>query len=310
MQSADLPALAVKFQNDSIDGGYIDHSSLGDLGPRSLEAGLLVKLGKSLPGSEGKIDVGARAAGAEIHDGSLDVVAVVLDVNLLAAPGVGGLASHDVVGGLAPGGSGKSNNHVGVSDGLSASSSGASVVVDGDVDVLVLHGAAGTASGWGGGRSVSGRGCWGIGRGNIGRGGGLGLLDGLGLLNNGRGRRDYRSGRGGRSSFGGGRCGRGRNIGAGGLLGSRSRRVDRRLGSGLGWGARGLGDLVEVAGRSGGSLSDGLVVVPDGGVNNDGLGDDLGLVDERALVKRRSSDEGAEEGGSEDSGGLHFCGSW
>jgi hypothetical protein len=59
--------------------------------------------------------------------------------------------------------------------------------------------------------------------------------------------------------------------------------------------------LVEVASRSGGGFSDDGLVVVNGGVDNHGLGDDLGLVDEGALVKRRSDGEGAEEHGGEDS---------
>jgi hypothetical protein len=163
------------------------------LGPRGLEAGLLVKTSELLPGSEGEIDVLASAAGAEIHDGGLDGVAVVLDLDLLSAPRVGGSTSHNVVGGLAPGGRREGNDHVSVMKLGTASAEATVVVVDGHVDVLV-----GRAAGAGG--SGSGRG---VGR-RSGRGGGSWLrsrcrclVGWLGCLGGGGGRRgfSYRLGR-------------------------------------------------------------------------------------------------------------------
>jgi hypothetical protein len=116
---------------------------LGDLGPGGLEARLLVQTGKLLPCGEGEINVGASATGAEIHDGGLDGVAVVLDLDLLSAPGVGGGTGHDVVGGRAPGRGGKGNDHVGVVELGTASSETTVVVIDGHVNVGVLRASAG-----------------------------------------------------------------------------------------------------------------------------------------------------------------------
>jgi hypothetical protein len=276
------------------------------------------------PGGEGEINILASAAGAEIHDGGLDGVAVVVDLDLLSAPGVGSSTSHNVVGGLAPGGRGKGNDHVSVMKLGTAGAEATVVVVDGHVNVLVgLATGAGISGGRGrrGGsrRSISGRSVSRSGGGSGGSGwlgsrclvGWLGRLRGcgrrsfsyrLGLLDDrsgsrvgrGSGRRDRR-----RRGSGGGLW---RNRRNGGLLGSRS----LGSGSGLGHSAGGsLGLLVEVASGRGGGLGDGLVF-PDGGVDNHGLGNDLGLVGERAPVERSSNGERAEEQGREDSGSLHF----
>jgi hypothetical protein len=281
------------------------------LGPRSLEAGLLVQLGELLPCGKGKIDILTTAARAKVHDGGDDGVAVVVDLDLLSAPGVGSGTGHNVVSGLAPERSGKGDDHVSVVELSTASTETTVVVIDGHVNVGV-----GVASGGASGRrSRGGSGRWGVGSGrcNVSRGSWLGGLDRLGSLDDGRrrlndwlGLLNYRSGRrrrrGGRSRSGHlrRRC----DIGAGGLLWGRRRRR-----SGGSCSAGGLGLLVEVTGRGGGGLGDGLVVV-DSRVDNDGLGNDLSLVDERALVERRSDGEGAEEEGSEDSRGLHFGVCW
>jgi hypothetical protein len=87
-----------------------------------------------------------------------------------------------------------------------------------------------------------------------------------------------------------------RNVGARG--GGRSRRDVDRAGRNHNAGG-GLGLLVEVAGRGGGSLRDDGLVVVDGGVDNHGLGDDLGLVNEAALVHGRGKGASAEENGGE-----------
>lgn len=85
---------------------------------------------------------------------------------------------------------------------------------------------------------------------------------------------------------------------------SRSRSVGRE-GS---WSAGGDGLLLLVKGsrsrRDGTGSRRGLVTV-DSGVDDDDLSDNLGLVDERALVNRGSSGNGAEKERSEDSGSLH-----
>ena len=65
--------------------------------------------------------------------------------------------------------------------------------------------------------------------------------------------------------------------------------------------------LVEVATSSGGGLSCGDVVFPDGGVDNDGLIGDLSVGDEVAL-EGNSGGEGAEKDGSENLRGLHLVG--
>jgi hypothetical protein len=64
--------------------------------------------------------------------------------------------------------------------------------------------------------------------------------------------------------------------------------------------------LVEEAGRRG-SLGY-WSIVPDRGVDDDGLHDELSLGDIVALGQGHSGDEGAEEGGDEDVGGLHVVG--
>ena len=59
--------------------------------------------------------------------------------------------------------------------------------------------------------------------------------------------------------------------------------------------------------RGGGSLSDGGLVVPNGGVDNDGLHNELGLGDQVALhLERGGGGERAEKDRGEDVGGLHF----
>lgn len=101
-------------------------------------------------------------------------------------------------------------------------------------------------------------------------------------------------------SLGGGGGGLGRSS-----LGSdHSRRRGHDYSAG---GGRLAGLLVEFASAGGSGLS-GRLVVPDGGVDNDGLSDDLGLVDKGAPVERRSHGVGAEKDRSEDSGCLHFDG--
>jgi len=80
----------------------------------------------------------ARAARAHVHDGSLDRLALVLNLDLLSAPWVGGLASHGVVGGGSPSRLGNGNNHVVVVEGSAASTVSTVVVIDGDVDVREL----------------------------------------------------------------------------------------------------------------------------------------------------------------------------
>jgi len=92
----------------------------------------------------------ARAARAHIHDGGLDGVALVFNLDLLSAPGVGGGTGHDVVGGLAPSRLGEGDNHVRVVESSTASAEATSVVVDGDVDVGELGAAGATTRGVGG----------------------------------------------------------------------------------------------------------------------------------------------------------------
>lgn len=107
------------------------------------------------------------------------------------------------------------------------------------------------------------------------------------------------------------RRGRGRRAGLGLLnywsvgWGSRS------AGSGSSWGTARSGLLLLVeSGRVGGGRSagggHGSTIVVDSGVDDNGLSDNLGLVDEGALVDGRGGGEGAEEEGSENSRGLHF----
>lgn len=231
--------------------------------------------------------------------------ALVLDLDLLSTPGVGGFTGHDIVGGFTPRRLGESNDHVGIVENSAASTEATVVVVDGDVDIAVL-----LASG----RSVAGGGVrLGLRSGRSSRSSGTGgnwsglrswgdvrCLSG-GWLGRFRGRLGRRSRSRNRRR---GRCWglRRSNVDAGGLLDlggvgrSRGRgRLRRRGGSRLGL-------LVEQTLES---SRNGLVVVVDSGEDNDGLGDDLRLGDEGALVEGRSDGEGAEEQRGEDSRGLH-----
>jgi hypothetical protein len=259
-----------------------------------------------------------NAARAKVHDGGHDGLAALhLDADLLSAPRVGRLTSHNIVGRRAPKATGKGNDRVAVFEhGATGASGTLGDVVDCNLDVLVFHTTtrAGGSGGWGRGCGCGSSGCLSVSRRrNVGRGGGSWLRCGCGWLRflNGLRLLDYRSGCGSRRGCGCGCRNRRRRGGSGWLWGNRRNSgllLSRRLrgGSNLGRNAGGgLGLLVEVSSRSGGSLSDGLVV-PDGGVDDHGLGDDFGLVDERAPVERSSSGEGAEEQGSKDGRGLHF----
>jgi hypothetical protein len=295
-----------------------------DDAPRGLEAGGLGDA-KGLPGSAGQVDVvGALAAGAKVHDGSLGGGAVVVDLDLSSAPWVAGFTGHVVVGGSTlgvPEALGDGNNHHVVGEGLTASTGDARVVVDGDVDIRVAS--AGKASVLLGSRrrgSRSGAGSWGRGvdwlwlgsgsRSLGSRSGSLGRLW-LGLLWLGLFRLGLLRLRGRSRSLRRLRLGRGRRAGLGLLncwwsvgWGSRS------AGSGSSWGAAGSGLLLLVeSGRVGGGRSagsgHGSTVVVNRGVDDNDLSDNLGLVDKSALVDGRGGGEGAEEERGEDSGGLH-----
>lgn len=107
----------------------------------------------------------AGAARAQVHDGGRDSLAVVLDVDLLSAPGVGGLTCHSVVGGGAPGVGSEGNDHVGGVERLATGTKGTGERVDGQVtgEGLARAGAA-RAGGVGAGR----------GRGSVGDGSNVG----------------------------------------------------------------------------------------------------------------------------------------
>lgn len=285
---------------------------LGDLGPGdALVAGLLVGAGELLPGGHREIDVVAKALRAQVHDGSNDSAALEVGLDLLSTPWVAGFTGHPVVGGFTPGGLCERNDEHGVVELLTASTVRTRLdVVDGSV-TGELAGTAATVGRWAGWRCS-----WGCGR-RCGRrswgrcsavsGWGrrrrswcgswgwlrfdrLGLLDGLGLLN-GLWLLGYRGWRRGWS--------RGRSLGRRNVDARRHRRRCRRrrsVGRRLGGAGRnhGAGDL----GRLRGGCDRGVVV--DGGVDHHGLDNDLGLVDEIALVQRRSNGQGAEEHGGED----------
>lgn len=114
-------------------------TSLGKA-PVGLETGGLGDT-KSLPCSAGQVNVvKAFAARAQVHDGGLATLALVLNVDLSTAPWVAGGTSHDIVGGTTlgvPCTLGNGDNHHVVGEGLTAGTCGTGVVVDGDVDILV-----------------------------------------------------------------------------------------------------------------------------------------------------------------------------
>lgn len=106
--------------------------------PRGLVTSHLVRAGELLPYGRGKVEVVARAARAHVHDLRLDLVAVVLNLDLLAAPAVGGTAGHGIVGRSTPGRLGKGDDHVSVVEDVTARTGSTGGLVDGDVDVGVL----------------------------------------------------------------------------------------------------------------------------------------------------------------------------
>lgn len=110
---------------------------LGKLDPASLESCLLDIASKLIPGSQRKIDIMSNATGTEIHDSSFNKTTVVLDLDLLSAPGVGRPAGHDVVGGLTPSRLSQSNNRIVVVELGTACAIATVVVVDSDVNVRV-----------------------------------------------------------------------------------------------------------------------------------------------------------------------------
>lgn len=76
-----------------------------------------------------------KAARTHVHNGSLNRVALVFDLDLLSTPWVGRCSGHDIIGRFSPGRLGEGNNHVGVVELSATSAEAAVVVIDGDVNV-------------------------------------------------------------------------------------------------------------------------------------------------------------------------------
>lgn len=283
---------------------------LVDNGPATLDTGQLGHTDGS-PGSVREVEVVASAAGAQVHDGSIDRLAAVLDLDLLSAPLVGGLAGHGVVGGSAPGRGSEGDVEVSGVHGLTAGTKSAIERVDGQVDAAEALASAGGARRLLLGRGGSGSGSRGSNGGSRGDGSrSVGSLSGCWRSwGRSRGSRGLdrlgsrRSGGDNDNSGGGSRSLDGRSVDAGRLLDGSVGRSRGSSRSGLGLG----GLLVEVASGSGGGLSDGDFVVPDGGEDDYGLIGNLSLGDEIAL-EGGSSGHGAEKGGNENLGVLHVEG--
>jgi hypothetical protein len=104
----------------------------GHAGLEAVARGTAKAAGEFLPKRKGDIEAApASAAGAAVHDGGVSGVAVIADADILVAPRVGGGAGGGVVGGGTEAVDGKSNNHLSVVDGLTASTGAAAEVVHG-----------------------------------------------------------------------------------------------------------------------------------------------------------------------------------